>query len=232
MTQREVNKLRMFKQVLDVTSANQAAWSAVPAFSTNFTKFKTAYDALTTITGQPSGNLTGIATLQREKRAAAAAKAAIVASALRSYAADMDDPVLAEKLAFSNSDLSIGSGIAVIERMDLVLSLAITHASNLTDYGISQSQLDELAPLIEELKGLQGSPRTAIIDRKERNGEIDALLKQMSDLLDDKLDQLANVLKSTQPAFYDKYKSARMIIDAKGKLKPGGLPDGPDPLPE
>ena len=236
MNQREINRLKMIKQVLDITSANHAAWGSMVVFDTTFTELTNTYDQLTALVYEPIGSLTGITKLQKEKREDATGKALVLKSALHVHDKHAHDTILEAKIGFGSSELKRISGIAFIQRLELILALASDNLVHLSSIGISQQDLDDLSGLIGELKTMQGSPRTAIIDRKENGFQIDALFEEIDGLLF-QLDQLVVVLNVSQQEFARKFKDARKIVDQKGKSnKPGEddeengndeLPDGP-----
>ena len=230
MNQKEVNKLKMIKQVLDVTSANQTAYAGVQVFSDGVTDLRLKYDELKTLTTEYAMQLVGIAALKNEQKEATAFKAKGVAGILRAFAHLTHDPVLGGKLKFRDSSFYYGSSVAIGQKIELVLQLAIDHLPVMTGYGLTQQDIDELTALNNDLVNMQGSPRTAIIGRKELRSEIDVLFEEIDGLLHNTLDQLITSMKKTQPAFHNQYKDARKVVDLKGKSNkpsPPFSPEGP-----
>gem|GEM_PF-928000 len=244
MNKRNANRLNMFRQVHATLMTGQSIWSTMPAFQSDFDAFETKLDELNVLAAAHAVSIKGSAQLKKQKRQDAAVKAIQIAGAVRALAARTSDILLAGKLDFSNSNFTFGSAVAITHRMDLVLSLAIQHLPELADLSITQSDLDELTLLVNELKSVIEAPRSATIQRREVGTEMTDLFNEIDDLLTKSLDQMALVLKNQHPAFYNKYKHARKIIDHRGKtnnlsarwhdpkdpLGEGGLPPV-DPLP-
>ena len=213
----------MYKQMLDVLSAHEPVWQGVPAFGAAYDLYSDLYDQLNSVVQQYSTSLSGVATLKDEKKDVTALKAKAIAGALRIFAFDNHDVILTGQLDFPNHFFINGSSVATGQKVELVLSLAVTHAAALAaNYGISQQDIDELALLHTELKALEGTPRGAIIDRKEMRAEMTELFDTIDTVLKKKLDQLMLARQATHPKFYQKYKDSRKIVDYKGKKNKKG----------
>jgi len=218
----------MYKQVLAILSANEPSWEGIQAWSAASGQLTSLFTQLDDMAAQYATSLSGITQLKEEKREETAAKAMTIAGALRALAEEQHDMVLAAQLDFPNHELSKGSSIATGHRIDLVLSLAATHAAVLAaNYEILQTDIDALATLNTALREAEGTPRSAIIARKEVRAEMTALFHETDALLKKKLDQLILTRKISQPSFYQQYKDARKIVDYKGpKQKKGEVPEG------
>jgi len=226
MTQKEVNKLKMFRQVLNILRHNQPIWQPLPAFETGYQEFKADLTMLDDLIVQEQMIVSGITKLRNEKRKAVVKKAIAITGGLRAYATVSNNTQLIQLLGFSNSLIGNGSTVAIGKRLDLILEKAYEYAGFLTDVGIVQQDLDEFTQLRAEYKSIENAPRAAILEHKQALAEIDRLFVKIDTLLTTKLDQLSLVVQPANPGFYEKYKGARKIVDYKGKSNKKG--DGPN----
>jgi len=217
----------MFKQVLDVASANQAAYAGIQAFADSIAAFSLKYKELNTLATQHATQLIGITEQKNELRELTAEKAVAVAGGLRAFAKATHNTVLGGKLKFGKHLFEQGTSVAIGQRVELVLQLAAENLTDLGPFGITQQHIDELTALYNELTTLQGAPRTAIIARREIGSTIESLFDELDSLLHEQLDELALLLKASQPAFFHQYRDARKIVDSKGKSNKPAPPQGP-----
>jgi len=227
MNQHEINKLKMFKQVLDVASANQAAYAGIQAFADGMAAFRLRYDQLNALATQHAVLLKGITKQKKEQKELTAQKATIIAGSLRAFATATHNTLLAGKLKFGNHLFSYGSSLANGQKIELVLQLAAENLAELGPFGTTQQKIDELDGLYTALKMMHGSPRKAVIERRDLGSSIDDLFDEMDELLGNQLDELALRFKEEHPSFFHQYKDARKIIDSKGKTSKHNPPEEP-----
>lgn len=217
MNQHGKNKLKMYKAVQVVCTAHQADWNGMPAFANTVASFENKLQELQQAIYKQSVPTAGITTAKDQLLEQMIARAGIMLKALKVYAADQGNAVLAGQLDISKKEFTGGGSQATLNLIDRILERAVENAAALADYGIGQQDIDDYATARDELAAAFGNPRNAIIDRKletrlirDRIAEIDTLLKEHLDLLID-------VLKADYPAFHKRFRDARIILDQKGK---------------
>lgn len=228
MDQHGKNKLKMYKAVEAICTVQQADWNDLPAFVNAFNRFTAKLQELDQAVFNQSFATPGVTKNKNQLLETTIEKAYIVANALRAYAAVQDDPLLEGKLDFPKSDFKRGGSQQAIVLVDTVLQLATSNLAALGDFGIEQEDVDELSALRQQLGSVIGSPREAIIDRRNETIAIERLIDELDDLLHDHLDRLIEVLRPDHPALYERFKSARVIVDHKGKKNHSGNGDEPD----
>lgn len=226
MDQRGKNKLKMYKAVEAICTAYQAAWSNLPAFASRYTQFSAHLHDLEQAAYRQDIAMAGVAASRDQLLDATIELAEIIANALRSYAAATHNALLEGQLDFPKSEFRTAGQQLILQRIDRVLASGNDHLSALGDYGIVQSDLDNLAALRQQLGETIGTPRNAIIDRKQETQAIADLIDALDDVLRDHLDRLVEVLKPAHPDFYGRYKTARIIVDYKGKKHDAHGPEG------
>jgi hypothetical protein len=226
MDQHAKNKLKMYKAVETICTAQQADWNTTPAFVNAFTLFSTKLQQLEQASYNQVVATPGVTENKKHVLDTTIERANIVANALRALAAASGDVLMKNKLDFSKSDFLRGGGQYTLQQVDLILNYANDHIAALDDFGIKQAHIDELTSLRQQLGVVIGSPREAIINRRNETLQIRQSIDEIDNLLRDHLDPLTEVLKTGSPAFYKRFKAARVIVDHKGKKNgPAGDPD-------
>ncbi|MBI3239762.1 MAG: hypothetical protein HYZ43_13115 [Flavobacteriia bacterium] len=104
----------------------------------------------------------------------------------------------------------------------LVKDAAVQYAQELADYGILQTQIDELVIHVEQLKTIFGSTRDAIITRGKNTKLIKESIREIDSILKMSLDKLVKVLASDYHEFALAYELAREVVDLHGKKHKSG----------
>lgn len=229
MKQREKNKLNMYKAVQAICMTQQADWNDMPAFVNAFNQFTAQLQELEQAAYNQLVATPGVTANKDHLLETTIEKAHIVANALRAFAAISENVLLEGQLDFSKTDFKRGGRQHVLQLTDIVLLRANDHLAALADYHIDQQDLDELAALRQQLGSVIGSPREAIIDRRHETIAIEHLIEELDDLLHDQLDRLIEILRPDHPAFYERFKTARVIVDYKGKKNDTGEEEEDDP---
>lgn len=217
MKQYEKNKLKMYQSVESICTAHPSDWNNLPAFTIFFAQFTAKVDELEQSSYDQGIAIAGVAANKEQVLSATIAKAEIIANALRSHAATTKNTLLANQLKFTKWSYTKGGGQVAIERVNRILNNAVQYFPALADYGIVQTDIDELSGLRDQLDETIGSPRNAIIDRKNATTTISGLMQEIDALLKEHLDRLVEILRPTHPVFYRLFKGARVIVDLKGK---------------
>lgn len=220
------NKLKMYKAVQHICTLNQADWTDLPAFVTSFAAFSTKLVQLDQLSEKQTMRLKGVRADLNVQRFATIEKAIVMQGALIAFAKDSGNNILRESLRFSKSVLQGGSYASCVQRIRYISESATLYQSNLDEYGVTQAMVDDLELNLAMLEEAFNTPRAAIVDRKQLTQAITALIKEMDQVLRDKLDQLALVLRPSHTEFYDRYHFARSIIEYKGKGNHHTPPNG------
>ena len=152
-----------------------------------------------------------------------------VAGALRSYAEAAEDVELASEIDFSRSSLVEGSSVAVIARCKVIVDTATEHLEALGDYGVTAAKLNALKQAVKSFDGLRTWPRQSKTTRSAATKQLGRVFPKIDRLLRNRIDKLMVQFKTTKPAFYDRYRAARVIVETgarSGKIVEIGSPAG------
>ena len=154
----------------------------------------------------------GFAQEKKQKVGELAQLAAEVCGAALSYAEKAGNQRLAAKLNIPASELSSGTGNAIIANCRNIHIAASSVADELGEFKVTSAKLKALKQKTDDYKKLSTTPRQAASKRKSATRRIPVVLRQASRLLRKRLDPLMVPFKATEPEFYAQYKAARRIV--------------------
>ncbi len=222
MNNRGNNRLKMYKAVQSVCESNEAAWEAVPAFVNAYDHFTTKLSELDNLVSLQGNGTVGVKKVKDKDREKTAERAHKIASALRVWATNSGDVLLAERLHFTNSGLTHKGSTTALLLMGRIKEAAVEHATELYAYGVTQAHIDELVERVDQLSDTFGSMRNAIVDRAKNTKLIEEVFHEIDLLLRTIIDQLVEVLEENNHDFAISYRKAREVVDLHGKRnKPG-----------
>ena len=227
MTDRQENKLSMYLATNAVLGANNTTWAGVPAFVISQGLFNDKISAISKARQIQETETTGVTEDKAQAREAAVVKATVVAAGVFAYASFEDNNTLKEQVNYSPSELRRSRDTILADRLRLIFNTANDNAAAILDYGISAADLIELDDLTTAYEELLQSPRQAIGERSTAKQELEQLFTDGDKILKEQIDKLMELYRTTEVTFYNKYKSARVIID----LGKGGGSDPEEPTP-
>lgn len=133
-------------------------------------------------------------------------------SALKTYANNNNNKVL---LALVNKPKTF---INRLDQQDLIttsraviVELRKVPEADLAEFGLSKAEIDNFELVTNSLDSKKDSRKSAIIEQKSDNNQIDALFDKAQKIKTEVLDNLAPQFERKYPAFYQKYKDAATV---------------------
>jgi hypothetical protein len=139
-----------------------------------------------------------------------------MADCITAYALSVNDLVLLEQMKFTKSDLLKQRDTKTADDAQFILTKAIEFLTNLTPFGILQSQVDDLNDLIIAFNTNIPLPRVNINKRKLLTKEIEDLIVSCDAFLI-RMDKLVNILQLNDETFYTEYYFSRKIVNNHGR---------------
>jgi hypothetical protein len=137
-----------------------------------------------------------------------------VCSGLKAYAAANGNKKLADQADFSRSDLARGRESDMINRCQSLLTLGNENSAALAaKYNVAAKDLTALETAIGNFTGVQPKPRQSRAASAAATAELFDLFKQLDEVLNGQLDPLMEKFQQSAPAFYNEYRTARIIVD-------------------
>ena len=223
-------KLAMYNVVRQLMEQNEPTWNSIPAVEGVFSNFNAKLSELNELAIKQSSKLAGFAKSKSKLKAITIDQTLVISGALTVYADTINDEILMEKANLKASVIRRFGKEQLLTTVEEIIQLSSELATELEPFGISSAHIDALNTNFENLKGQVYAVRMEIIKRKQLTQAVTNISKETDRILTTGLDKLMRVLKTVDEKFYEKYKSARMIVDygTKHKLPPNdlGQPNG------
>lgn len=228
MTTTQQNRLAMFLAVLGVMEKYNASWAALTAIADMVTRLDDLTTGMQESSGVQGTKRTGIAGGKRRQRLLMMEQAVAIAGDLHALAVKNNDADLQAKCAFELTDLVRLGETVIGPRCQEIHDQANKNVAGLAAFGTTATEITALQTAITAYGELVTKPREAIIEKKSATGDIAADENTADALLNDELDKAMKKFKAKEPAFFNEYTSARMIIDLGGRSQ---KPPTPPPTP-
>ena len=212
MTKNQINRLQMKKTVIATLGETSGSHAGIPAVGQ-------CCDELAEVTS----TIEDLAVIQMSKSGFAEAKktskiqlgdlANEVAAAVVSYAGSIDDEVLAGRCEFSRSQITKGPDPEVIARCKDIHATATEVAGSLGEFGVTPAKLSSLQGKIDTFDKLSTKPRQAVGKSSSATKRLPTLFRQASRILRLRLDKVMVQYKAIQPDLYNRYRTARKVVD-------------------
>jgi hypothetical protein len=216
----------MYQSVIKVCNDHVSVWEGIPGFVDAFTAFKNTYETVGVTAQQQASKTVGVSAGKYSKLNTLIDSIIVVHGTLKLHGKVINDPSLIARNKVNASMLKSMSMQQLLIHLDTLVADISNFGTSLGVYGIDEGTLDSALGTIDEARNVMNSPRNAIIERKFQTQRLDQYVKEMDDLLKFTLDTLVRVHKKSNPAFFDLYWNARVIIDSG--VKKSNTPKEPD----
>lgn len=220
------NRLNMYQSVIKVCNDHVSVWEGIPGFVDAFTAFKNTYETVGVTAQQQASKTVGVSAGKYGKLNTLIDSIIVVHGTLKLHGKVINDPSLIARNKVNASLLKSMSMQQLLIHLDTLVADITNFGTSLGVYGVDEGTLEAALGTIDEARNVMNSPRNAIIERKLQTQRLDQYVKEMDDLLKFTLDTLVRVHKKSNPAFFDLYWNARVIIDSG--VKKSNTPKEPD----
>lgn len=213
MTNNEKARFNAFTISLAHLMENTAITKDVPAIAEACETASQLLDAISDSNNRQAGKLGGATSKKQYYREELSRSALAIASIIRSYATDRNDPELKESMTYSYSELRYTGETRLNAHCNNILATARKLGTALGTYGINEDMLKSFEHLMEQYEQCRTQPRNLMAIRKDAGREVKALLRELNNLFVDKLDAMLLLFKTTHREFYGQYLAKRTIIN-------------------
>lgn len=221
MNTKNQNRTKMFNATLELLNQNTNLWNDVPAMVNMVSSLSAKIGTLSGVSAKretPSSE--GKTKSKKSAKSILVAQLLEISSVAYAYASDNK---LVEKQAVFNyrlSDFNYVSDNTLISRANSVLSEAQAIITQLSNYNLSQTDIDNLKLAIAEFeKGTAQQGATASDGSADTKSEVNTI-NEINEIFKDKIDRMMERFKNKNKDFYNAYKSARSIKDLGTRRKP------------
>ena len=223
MNSTQDNKQGMYLASDEYLTINTAIVTPLPGYSGYSTLFKNSIAAIQNYSEQQQFNKSGIAENKKQARNTLATIAIDNSRKLTAYATNNNNQVLLNETKYSESELK---RCPDTELRDIAQGLYKRIQSNLTalaPYGVTAASQTAFQTAITNFITAIPKTRVGRAETKQNTIHLRKLFKIADDALEH-IDTLIEIVRQTQPNFYNGYKSVRKVIrNSGGTLSLKGL---------
>lgn len=205
--------LRMFIQTQVALDNHSAKWTTFTAMVAAKNQLDELLQRISDKNEQTNPATRAVTANKADVRTGLTEKAIVVSGILQAYAAVSDNPVLADKVKITTSELHNCREAEVEALVTPVITEARNNLANLTDYMLTEDMIVEVETSLDNFKALIGQPRTIRNKAFAAKTVLNDLFDEANNLLNKQLDKLMIRFKFTDPDFYEEYTRARIIVD-------------------
>jgi len=223
MTNDQESHLNMQLTTAKFCDENSTAVSSLPAYSSNLQILFESNLQIQDIAGFQGTGPSGITSNKKQLRLNLNASASDTARKLTSFAKLTDNYTLLGEVSFSESDFKKFSDSETRDKAQIIYNKAQEHISELAVYGLNVETQTILQNSIASFSNVIVAPRIGITNKSQATKQLASLFKTAGTALE-KMDAAVEIVKLSEPIFYDGYKMARKVISkGTGKLAVKGL---------
>lgn len=212
MNKGQTNHFNMFLSVQEFLNDNSSVWSSTPRIVT----YKNDVDEIIVLLREKSGisiDSISVSGKKEKLKEQIAQKTSALLGILTAFAHEKDDMDLVKQVNVSKSSVLKLKDTELVPKVTFFISIARQYIEDLADFSLSEASLTELEAMADEFNGLIGKPRSIQNKKFVALAEVDELINEGNNLLKNKLDKLMLMFRESNPAFYDGYQRARVIVD-------------------
>lgn len=214
MTDLQTNKLNMYDAVSQFLTSNNAVWSGNTAISAMVTSFNGHLTAINSSDAAQKTITAGITQSKEAAKTAMANAAMTIANAGKAYANAIGNIALAANFNVAISDIKQAKDTDADDICQNIHDALNPFIANTAPYGATAAMQTTLQNAIVAFSALIGKPRSqksisvnATLNIAQHFEAADALLKNQ-------LDPIMGQFETTNTAFYNQYKTVRVIVDS------------------
>lgn len=217
----------MFYATQKCVDTHSAAWAALLPYANAATAFKAKIVEIEAEVETQGLGTDGYAIDKGAKKEEMVRATLRIANQVFAYAEDNNDIVLREKVDVSYSDLIAPRDAVVAQKCQGIHDEANAVIAGLAAYGVVAVDLTALQSLIDGYEAVISAPRTAVTVRKGATEAIETLIKEGTTILKNRMDKLMSEFELSDPAFYQEYFDARIVVNTGVVTPEPPVPPGP-----
>jgi len=223
MTNREESRLSMYLVLRDWQANYTAITNPLPNYTANSTTFVNTIPLIQNVAEQQKISKSGLTDNKNQLKEALIITIADYSGKLGAYAKFTNNPILAKEIKFTAGRLKKEADTAVRDFAQIVYDRAQPIVASLSAYGITAASQTALLNAISAYNASIGKPAAGKAESAQLTKQLDVLFATAETALAN-MDAAVEIVKLSQPNFYNGYKSARkVIVTGTGSLSLRGL---------
>jgi hypothetical protein len=213
MKKQEENKFTMYLAVRDALAEYESLWNGIPGFVNAQGQFMNVIAGLEDAEQRRLKVTTGVTLDKGAFREVLTVVADEIMGKVRAYANSVSNHTLGERVGMSRSELQGLRDTSLVEYCQSVHGEITAVASAVVAFGVAGSDLVLFQDAIDDFSASVSAPRLALGERVDAGIELVELFETGDGILKGQLDLLMKGMRRASSHFYNRYKSARKIVD-------------------
>ncbi|MDR3193921.1 MAG: hypothetical protein LBT76_01345 [Tannerella sp.] len=215
MTEKQLAKQQMLQKVIRTLDENESLYATIPVFVKTAQDLKNVANAIKMgAESQPIMNLLESTVKRNESETALVNRLIVTASILSLLAVDTDNTALLSKVSLTKSQLYRMPHCEQVFIARRIHAEALAHVETIINYGITANAIYELETVISRYENLLAALDADAVTSKRQAVTLEYLLADSDTLLNDRMDKLMRLFKTSHPNFYAAYFNVRNIVRA------------------
>lgn len=215
MTARQNAYLQMAAAVKATCDAHPAAWSTFSPFADAYPEFTARLAAADAALALQASATEGATAGKKTLRTALAANLRILSAALVLHGKlTADTRMAADAKTTERMHTNMAEKSYAGHALKLLDMAAALPANTLLPYGgVSAGFLNNTQVALDNFTNAIGTPRHIQSEKVRGGQDLDAVIEDILEIFEERMDPAAEVLAATQPDFYSEYQTSREIVD-------------------
>lgn len=213
LTKVQENKLTMYEGVETVFTENESIVMTLPSLVAKRIEFKGIIQSIKLKGGEKRDAIKGRAQTKYEAEDALVDAIIEIASPLYSYSRKIKNNEVMEICDITESKLRKLRDTELESRADAIQKKADELKAELADYNITAAMITDLQTKIAAYHTALGYRESGVATQAQATKTVTELIRQADEILNEDIDRLMERFRNTEPVFYGKYRSARVIKD-------------------
>lgn len=210
MTSKQSSIYSMLRRIVTFLKNKGRSLSALVVLAQLLTELENNLMEIDTLKEQQATDIKGLSKQKDALRKTATQKAIEISKAILAMARITDNILLANEVAYTETDFRKASDNEVDTHLSVIYSAALRNQTELQQYNVTPEKVTELKTAIDAFKAAIGTPKSGTIERKQITDRLATLFADEMVIID-KIDLLIETLKFSSPTVYTEYQDNRKI---------------------
>jgi hypothetical protein len=194
-------------------NANATITATLPGFAGYFTVIQTTHTQIQAASVLQEADKSGDSVAKKQLRATLIAQAIDVSRRVVAYATNVNNNALLALVDYTESDLKKASDDKLVSSCQVIRDNANANVAALATYGVTAAILTTLQTSITNFNNAKPKNRVNATDKGQATQSLETLFKTLSANWA-KIDVLVEMVRTSQPNFYNEYQKVRKVIVA------------------
>lgn len=218
MTNKQESYLKMSLASVNYLNANGEITISLPQFATYFDEIQTANGQIKLELVKQEADNSGDTIAKKQLRGTLILQAGDISRRVVAYATNSNNIGLLNLVNYKDSDLKKSSDQKLVSSCRVIFENASIYVDLLTDYGVTAEMITNLQTTINVLNNTIPNGRLSTTNSGEATKRLSDLFKTLRTNWA-KIDTLVEIVRTSQPHFYNEYTKVRMVIETgRGSL--------------